>query len=114
MSVRLRAVAFRQPVGPSASASQVRRLQALLEDAGYADFRSARGPLGLTQRQGMGKFTNSEVEVLIDRLQRDAEEADRGELEPPAPKSASERPLRDAPTELLIAELHERGWRCSR
>jgi hypothetical protein len=62
----------------------------------------------------MGKFTSSEVEALIDRLQREAEEADHGELEPPAPKSVPERPLRDAPTELLIAELHERGWRCSR
>jgi hypothetical protein len=107
-------VTFRQQVGPSASASQLRRLQELLGDAGYADIRSARGPLGLTQRQGLGKFTSTEAEVLIERLQRDAEETGDVRLEPSAPASVADRPLKDASTESLIAELQERGWRCSR
>ena len=107
-------MAFRQQVGPSASASQVRRLQELLSDAGYADIRSARGPLGLTQRQGLGKFTSTEAEALIERLQRDTEEADDTESESNVPTSVADRPLQDVLTESLIAELQERGWNCSR
>lgn len=107
-------MAFRQQVGPSASASQLRRLQELLSDAGYADIRSARGPLGLTQRQGLGKFTSTEAEALIEQLQRDAEKGDEAESEPGAPATVAERPLKDASTESLVAELHERGWRSSR
>jgi hypothetical protein len=113
MSVRLAAVAFRQQAGPSASASQIRRLQELLEEAGYASVRSARGPLGLTQRQGLGKFTNTEVEELIDRLERDAELADHAGVAPPATSDVTQRPLQDTPTEMLIVELQERGWKCS-
>ena len=36
-----------------------------LQEAGHADFRDARGPLGFTQRQAGGKFTRDEAEQLI-------------------------------------------------
>ncbi len=110
-SVRLVAVSFRQQVGPSASASQLRRLQALLDDVGYADFRSARGPFGLTQRQGLGKFTAAEAEDLIERLEQDVE--DDLDLEPVPASAVPPRPLEDTPTGLLVAELEARGWSCS-
>ena len=101
---------FRPPTGPPATAKQVRQLRALLEDAGYADFRSARGPLGLNQRQGLGKFSNAEAEVLIEQLEREAEDCppDDAVLSSPAPTTP--RPLRDVPTDALVAELQLRGW----
>ena len=54
--------------GPPASAKQVAYLQALLEKAGFATFREARHPFGLTQRQAGGKFSKQEASELIDRL----------------------------------------------
>jgi hypothetical protein len=35
----------------------VQELLTLLQDAGHTDFRDARGPMGFTQRQAAGKFT---------------------------------------------------------
>ena len=40
-----------------------------LQETGYEGFRDARGPLGLTQRQGGGKFTRDEADTLIAQLQ---------------------------------------------
>ena len=54
--------------GPAATPKQIAYLEALLEKAGYSSFRIARRPLGLTQRQGSGKFTRQEASALIDRL----------------------------------------------
>jgi hypothetical protein len=107
---------FRPQLGPAASAKQVQLLRSLLEDAGYDGFRSARGPFGLTQRQGLGKFTASEAEALITQLELDLEEGDKAAT--PVAKSdlgdeASPRPCLHTPTDVLVAELRLRGWKAS-
>jgi len=102
---------FGQQSGPPASPKQVRELLELLQDAGHADFRDARGPLGLTQRQGAGKFTRDEATELIERLQAAASEG--GAAAPAAPVerlSPAEQALRRLPVEQLAAELQRRGW----
>ena len=91
-------MAFGQQPGPPASARQVQELLALLRDAGYSDFRDARGPLGLNQRQAGGKFTREEAEALIEQLQETSGDA------------PSTSPLRDVPAQELAAELQRRGW----
>ena len=107
-------MAFGQQVGPPAPARLVQELLALLQDAGYDDFRDARGPMGFTQRQAAGKFTRDEAQAFIERLQ---EAAHAGGPPPPAAPaahaarlSAAERALRDLPAETLAAELQRRGW----
>ena len=52
-------MAFGQQSGPPATAKQVQELLSLLHEAGHADFRDARGPMGFTQRQAGGKFMPS-------------------------------------------------------
>jgi len=123
---------FGQQSGPPASAQQVKRLLALLEDAGYDGWRDARGPLRLTQRQAGGKFTRDEADALIERLESEAESEvpdgtsagtdtqDRRSTAAPrtttpttpaTPRlTAAERALRDMPDALLAAELQRRGW----
>jgi hypothetical protein len=100
-------MAFGQQSGPPASAQQVRELLTLLQGAGHADFRDARGPMGFTQRQGTGKFTRDEAAAFIDQLQ--AADGDG-----PAPVverlTAAEVALRRIPAEQLAAELQRRGW----
>ena len=44
-------MAFGQPSGPPAPARDVARLAELVERAGFASFKEARHPLGLTQRE---------------------------------------------------------------
>ncbi len=56
------------PSGPPATPKQLAYLKVLLEKAGFDDYRAARRPLGLSQRQGNGKFTRQEASELIDRL----------------------------------------------
>jgi len=107
-------VAFGQQSGPPATARQVRELLALLHDAGHTDFRDARGPLGLTQRQAAGKFTNAEAASFIDQLQNAVVDRTSVVAEPvtgpePEPDPAL-RALRRMSTELLAAELQRRGW----
>ena len=46
-----RPMAFGQAAGPPASRRQVETLAELVRAAGHTDFRDARGPLGLNQRQ---------------------------------------------------------------
>jgi len=41
---------------------------ALVRAQGHTDFRDARGPLQLSQRQAGGRFTTQEASALIDRL----------------------------------------------
>ena len=110
-------MAFGQQSGPPASAKQVQYLQALIEKAGHAGFRDARGPLGLTQRQASGRFTRDEASTLIDQLlQADPLEASAGgasfEQSSAADRLESERiqALRGMPASLLADELHRRGW----
>jgi len=104
---------FGQQSGPPASAKQVKELLELLQGAGHLDFRDARGPLGLTQRQGAGRFTRDEATELIERLQAAAETDGGGPVPPVAPVarvSAAEQALRRVPAEQLAAELQRRGW----
>ncbi len=91
-SGRLLAMSFGQPSGPSASVKQVQELLTLLHDAGHADFRDARGPMGFSQRQAAGKFTRDEAESFIDRLQATAaDESATDDGGPPARLSAVEQ-----------------------
>ena len=117
-------MAFGQQSGPPANPRQVRELLDLLNAAGHVDFRDARGPLGLTQRQAGGRFTRDEAEAFIDQLRAEAEAAvEPGEsgddgpdtavrpaAEPARRLSATERTLRSVPAEQLAAELQRRGW----
>jgi hypothetical protein len=126
-------MAFGQQSGPPATARQVKDLLGLLEQAGYGGFREARGPLGFTQRQGNGKFTQDEAAELIERLEAEAEagpaagapEQRSGKAEPAsapeqrAPSRAAtqrarlaklESQLQQVPARLLAVELERRGW----
>jgi hypothetical protein len=118
-------MAFGQPAGPPASFRQLEELTTLLHEAGHADFRDARGPMGFTQRQSGGKFTRDEAAAFIERLQDDASDSSG----PPAPTPTlpsrpgrSRPPVRtprtsatvvgigDVPSERLAEELERRGW----
>lgn len=98
--------------GPPASAKQVAYLQVLLEKAGFATFREARRPLGLTQRQASGKFTKQEASELIDRLingdQPEADDIENGKVA--AATDAQARLLKGMPAQWLADELLSRGW----
>jgi hypothetical protein len=117
-------MAFGQSSGPPATGKQVAELLALVQAAGHTDFRDARGPLGLNQRQAAGKFTRDEADAFITQLQ-DAEHAEAAPSPSPAvvprpiakvAKVAAARPssteaaLRKVPSEALAAELQRRGW----
>ena len=119
-------MAFGQQSGPPATARQLRELLDLVNAAGHSDFRDARGPLGLTQRQAGGKFTRDEADAFIAQLEQ--EHAANGDAAGPAPSSTSpaaapaatarpkaaasshEQELRRVPSEALAAELQRRGW----
>jgi hypothetical protein len=112
-------MAFGQQSGPPASARQVQRLTALVQAAGHVDFRDARGPLGLTQRQAGGRFTSAEADALITRLEAEVEDGDGLDVPTTAsagPSAAEQRAaaqlekLRRVPAELLASELQRRGW----
>jgi len=120
-------MAFGQPTGPPATYRQVQQLTDLIHAAGHIDFRDARGPLGLTQRQAGGKFTRDEADAFIERLEAEAEaiavpEADAGPEDvgrhpsssrlPPVSRREAERiaMLRKIPDDALAAELQRRGW----
>lgn len=104
-------MAFGQQAGPPATARQVQDLLALLNEAGHADFRDARGPMGFTQRQAAGKFTRDEADELIARLQEPETAPQSSPPMPPAVRlSAVQRSLRDVPAPALAAELQRRGW----
>ena len=116
-----------QPSGPPATYRQVQQLTDLIHAAGHIDFRDARGPLGLTQRQAGGKFTRDEADAFIERLEHEAHaesapEAGAGPdgIErhpsssrlPPVSRREAERlaVLRKIPDDTLAAELQRRGW----
>ncbi|MEQ8840221.1 MAG: hypothetical protein RIB98_04515 [Acidimicrobiales bacterium] len=120
---------FGQSAGPPASGRQIKDLLELLENAGHAGFRDARGPMGFNQRQAGGKFTTEEAAEFIDQLQTAEYEAaaaagDVPEVtvaeEPSAaaspaastaePMTESERVIRTASTKSLVLEVRRRGW----
>ena len=117
-------MAFGQSAGPPATSKQLRELLELVHEAGHLDFRDARGPLGLTQRQAAGKFTRDEADELIAQLQEQTE-PDSSTPDSPTPDapttgapttrsprtgSQDDGRLRHVPTEELAAELQRRGW----
>jgi hypothetical protein len=107
-------MAFGQQSGPPASSSQLKQLLALLQEAGYTDFRDARGPLGFTQRQAGGKFTREEADALIEQLEAAQDGGDATEAAttatPARRASQADAALSRVPTERLAAELQRRGW----
>jgi hypothetical protein len=109
-SARLAAMTFGKQSGPPASARQVQELLTLLQEAGHAGFRDARGPMGFTQRQAGGKFTRDEVAAFIDRLQDAEFDRSAPVAAPTARQPAAGQALRDMPVEQLAAELQRRGW----
>ena len=107
-------MSFGKQSGPPASAKQIQYLLALIQKEGHADFRDARHPLGLTQRQAGGKFTVGEASALIDRLvsgqSPEPTPLDLSGVAPePAPDGRAEL-LRGTPADALAAELERRGW----
>ena len=116
-------MAFGQSAGPPASHHQVQQLTDLIRAAGHTDFRDARGPLGLNQRQAGGRFTREEAEALISRLEMEADRTDTvswaapttdARVDLPRPMSRREAELanrlHELPAEVLGAELQRRGW----
>jgi hypothetical protein len=103
-------MAFGQQSGPTASASQIKELLALLKEAGHSDFRDARGPLGFSQRQAAGKFSRDEADAYITQLQ-DAESGGSVPVAAPAwRQSTQEQILKILSSEQLAGELRRRGW----
>jgi len=92
----------------------VRELLALLKDAGHADFREARGPMGFTQRQAAGRFTGDEAAGFIDRLQDAAFDAQAARGLPTSRLSGTEQLILRIPDEQLVTELQRRGWTVTR
>jgi hypothetical protein len=92
----------------------MRHLSDLIRAAGHEDFRDARGPLGLNQRQAAGRFTRDEADELIERLEAEsADDAAPSTPHQPNPRSKmsdSERRARALPDSILAAELQRRGW----
>ena len=103
-------MAFGQQLGPPATARQVQELLVLLQEAGHSDFRDARGPMGFTQRQAAGKFTRSEVEELLERLQNPEEDTEASIEVPIWRRSVQDDVLNQIPAERLAVELRRRGW----
>ena len=109
-------MSFGKPTGPAAGHAQVKELQALLARAGYDDFRSARGPYQLTQRQGGGTFTRDEADDLLGRLRAELGDEPDGvapppaEAVPPAPPAKKPATLRTLPDAVLVGELERRGF----
>ena len=104
-------MAFGQASGPAATTKQIQQLLTLLQAAGHADFRDARGPMGFTQRQAAGLLTRDEAAAFIDQLEADSEDRAEPFIAPSAGRpSAAQHAIRRLPSELLAAELQRRGW----
>jgi hypothetical protein len=118
-------MSFGQQSGPPASPKQIAQLLDLLNSDGF-DFATARHRYGFTQRQARGKFTGPEASEYIERLTREAEEAENADgtgsspavrFDDPAAVRAQQRIdtqrdalLRGIPAEVLADELERRGW----
>jgi hypothetical protein len=111
-------MAFGQASGPPAPAKQVAELEALLNDQGFASFKEARHPLGLTQRQAAGKFTSAEATDLMERLtaQDQVRASAPGRAEAPVPRGRErdreEELVTTLTADVMATELTNRGWCC--
>lgn len=85
-------MAFGQQSGPPAGHRQLQELLELLIEAGHSDFKDARGPLGLTQRQASGKFSRDEADELIERLRHEAEHPTEESDQAPEAEAPRRRP----------------------
>ncbi len=108
-------MAFGEHKGPPASHSQLKQLTELLLAAGHTDFRDARGPLGLNQRQAGGKFTRDEAGAFIAQLESEAESGESSGItsavNPLVQRDSKQiAALKKIPSDVLAAELQERGW----
>jgi hypothetical protein len=103
-------MAFGQQQGPPATARQVQELLVLLQEAGHSDFRDARGPMGFTQRQAGGRFTRTEVEELLERLQNPDPDTETTNEVPIWRRSVQDDVLGQISAERLAIELRRRGW----
>ena len=103
-------MAFGQQQGPPAKARQVQELLVLLQEAGHSDFRDARGPMGFTQRQAGGRFTRTEVEELLERLQNPDPDTETTNEVPIWRRSVQDDVLGQISAERLAIELRRRGW----
>ena len=103
-------MAFGQQHGPPASARQMQELLGLLKQAGHADFRDARGPMGFTQRQAGGRFSREEVMAFIEQLEHSEDEGNPPVVSAAWRVTAQEQTIRQLPAEQLAAELRRRGW----
>ena len=104
------AMAFGQQSGRPATARSVDELLEQVRHAGYNDFKEARHPLGLTQRQAGGRFTQDEVDRLLSQLgtgETDEKLAFSADTKVAAAVSTM---LRTMPAEQLAMELERRGW----
>lgn len=106
-------MSFAQQAGPPASDKQLQYLLALVQKSGYTDFREARHPLSLTQRQARGRFTRREASELIEQLLGGDTAAGNPDPAPELSQAAAPRgrTLRQLPLERLVAELERRGFR---
>ena len=132
-------MAFGQASGPPASPKRVAELAAALEALGFDTFKEARHRIGLSQRQAAGKFTNAEIDELLERLEEQGIDGDAGGAgsgpgaDAPAratrrvatPKATSavaapdhrqrardEELVLRLDAELMATELVNRGWCC--
>jgi hypothetical protein len=103
-------MAFGQQPGPPASSSQVRELVSLLKDAGYSDFREARGPMRFSQRQAGGKFSRDEAAEFIARLQDEESDRDISAGATTRGESSQDQAMGVLTSEQLAGELRRRGW----
>jgi hypothetical protein len=103
-------MAFGQQSGHPANARRVEELLEHVQQAGYRDFREARHPLGLTQRQAAGRFTQDEVDALLAQLSGTQLEGVPFVVEGTKLTEAAESVLRVLPAERLAMELERRGW----
>src|SRR5688500_2999257 len=96
-------MAFGQSSGPPATGRQLAQLLELVQAAGHRDFRDARGPLRLTQRQAAGKFSRDEADAFIEQLERQTAPGGTAVSHdpPPPPRRGSDKLLEGIPTGTL-------------
>ena len=103
-------MAFGQQSGRPANARRVDELLDQVRRSGYSDFREARHPLGLTQRQAAGRFTEDEVEELSAKLVGTETGSELPFSADVKVSAAAKNLLRALPAEQIALELERRGW----